>query len=144
MVINFTIYGNQEDAGGNPIPKARKTLRQQWTPEAKRYAEWKNHVVKSYLGHLNQRGEYKAIDIANVAILHHGKPIILLNDQKAQMDIRIFWKNGAHGDPENVFGSIADALFFNDKNLDGSFESARAPDGKGRVEAEISINSKAQ
>lgn len=139
MTIQFTIYGNQNDSTGNPIPKVRKTLRQQWTPEAKRYAEWKNWVVKSYLGYLNQHGEYKAIDIANVAILHHGKPIILLNDQKAQMDIRIFWKNGAHGDPENVFGSIADALFVDDKNLDGSFESQIAPDGRGRVEVEIKI-----
>ena len=144
MEIAFTIYGNQDDPTGNPIPKLRKTLRSQWTPEAQRYGAWKSWVQKSWLGCLTQRGEYKGIDIANVAIMPHGKPIILLNNQKARMDIRIFWKNGAHGDPENVFGSIADALFENDKNLDGSFESGRAPDGRGRVEAKIIINQEKQ
>lgn len=131
MVIEFTIQGNQNDSDGNPIPKARKTLRQQWTPEAKRYAQWKEHVVKAFMP-ADKQPWFRTY-------LRCGKPIDI-QDDRARMDIRIFWKNGAHGDPENVFGSIADALFVNDKNLDGSFESARAPDGKGRVEVIISIN----
>ncbi len=134
MIIQFTIYGNQEDAVGNPIPKARKTLRQQWTPEAKRYAEWKEHVVKAFMP-VDKQPWFRTY-------LQCGKPIDIQNST-ARMDIRIFWKNGAHGDPENVFGSIADALFVNDKNLDGSFESAQTQNGKGRVEVKISINQKA-
>jgi Holliday junction resolvase RusA-like endonuclease len=48
--------------------------------------------------------------------------------------------NGLHADPDNVFKGIADALFKNDKFLDGSFVSDYAPDSKGRVEISITIN----
>lgn len=34
--ITFSIIGNQDDPKGNPIPKIKKTYRQQWTPEAQR------------------------------------------------------------------------------------------------------------
>lgn len=139
MIINFTIYGNQEDQTGNAIPKLKMTGGQHWTPQAKRYVEWKNYIIKSFIGHLHQRGEEAAVELANTTILHQDKPIIVFNNQKPRMDIKIFWKNGKHADAENVFGSIADALFVSDKELDGSFESHKAEDGKGRVEVEITI-----
>ena len=50
------------------------------------------------------------------------KPLTIPEGFKARMDLKIWWRNDAHGDPENVFGSIADALFKNDKNLAGSFD----------------------
>jgi Holliday junction resolvase RusA-like endonuclease len=56
------------------------------------------------------------------------------------MDIKIFWMNGIHGDPDNIFKGIADALFKNDKFLDGSFESHYSQDGKGRVEISITLD----
>lgn len=37
----------------------------------------------------------------------------------------------------NVFGSIADALFESDKELDGSFAAKMAKDGKGTVQVKI-------
>ena len=55
------------------------------------------------------------------------------------MDLTIRWKHNAHGDPENIFGSIADSLFFQDKDLDGSFESAVSEDGHGLVEVVITL-----
>jgi hypothetical protein len=51
----------------------------------------------------------------------------------------IFWANEKHADPENVFGSIADALFENDNHVAGSFTFEHADDKKGRVEVEITI-----
>ena len=133
---SFSIRGNNEDIDGNPIPKIRKTIRQQWTPEAKRYTGWKCHVQEAFLKSL------VAIDF-NVHIRYQRvikKPIKLRDGEKAVMDIRIFWRDEKHGDPENIFGSIADALFFNDKNLDGSFKSEIAGDKKGRVEVLITIH----
>lgn len=55
------------------------------------------------------------------------------------MDISILWKDNAHGDAENVFGSIADALFKQDKWLDGSFESRVSDDKVGRVKVSITF-----
>lgn len=133
---SFSIRGNHESDTGNPIPKIKKTYRQQWTPEARRYSGWKCHVQEAFLKSLLQ------IDF-NVHIRYMRllkKPIKIREDEKAVMDIRIFWKDDKHGDPENVFGSIADALFYNDKYLDGSFKSEIAGDKKARVEIIIGIN----
>lgn len=55
------------------------------------------------------------------------------------MDLTIFWCHGTHGDPENIFGSIADSLFSQDKWLDGSFKSQMAEDGQGKVEVKITL-----
>jgi hypothetical protein len=42
--INFTIFGNQENSEGNPIPYFRSTQNNQWNPEVKRYNAWKDYV----------------------------------------------------------------------------------------------------
>ncbi len=135
MIINFTIRGNQEDPSGNAVPYVRSTRGALWRPEGKRYAAWKGFVQGAFLDSLEPKGK----GIAQVAIVHHGKPIILLNNQKAVMDMAIYWRNGAHGDPDNIFKGIADALFLQDRNLDGSFQSSKDDQGKGRVEVKITI-----
>lgn len=73
-------------------------------------------------------------------LLYGLKPLSTTVSYKARMDIRIYWMNGIHGDPDNIFKGIADALFKNDKFLDGSFETYMSEDGKGRVEVDIAIN----
>ena len=133
---SFSIRGNHESDTGNPLPKIKKTYRQQWTPEARRYSGWKCYVQEAFLHSLLK------IDF-NLHIRYQRvfkKPIKLYEGEKASMDIRIFWKDDKHGDPENIFGSIADALFYNDKYLDGSFKSEMAGDKKARVEIIIAIN----
>lgn len=67
------------------------------------------------------------------------KPIKLGENDRAVMDIKIFWRDDRHGDPENVFGSIADALFYNDKYLDGSFVSELSREKFGHVEVGIKV-----
>lgn len=69
----------------------------------------------------------------------HGKPFNTSQDYPARMDILIRWKNGTHGDPENVFGAIADALFHQDKYLAGSFDWDRKEKGSGKVEVTITL-----
>jgi hypothetical protein len=134
--FSFTIEGNQDDPLGNAIPKIRKTYRQQWTPEAQRYTAWKGFIQEAFLRSLVDIDFKVHIRFQRLV----KKPIKLTESEKAVMDIRIFWKDETHGDPENIFGSIADALFYNDKYLDGSFKSELAKDGKGRVEIIININ----
>lgn len=132
---SFSIRGNHESDTANPIPKIRKTMRQRWTPEARRYAAWKTYVQEAFLRSLMQLDFNRHIHYRRVL----QKPIKLDYGDKAVMDIRIFWKDERHGDPENVFGSIADALFYNDKCLDGSFQSEISSDKQGRVEVAIKI-----
>ncbi len=79
-------------------------------------------------------------DEASRNLMACGRPIILQAGERARMDIAIEWAGKAHPDPENVFGSIADALFFNDKDLDGSFTSAPSSDKKGKVRVSIKVS----
>lgn len=55
------------------------------------------------------------------------------------MEILIHWNSGVHGDPENVFGSIADSLFGQDKYLAGGFDFKQSEDGCARVEVTITL-----
>ncbi|HXJ42031.1 MAG TPA: hypothetical protein VNH18_22330 [Bryobacteraceae bacterium] len=66
-----------------------------------------------------------------------GKPIP--GSAPAQMTMEIHWANEKHADPESVFGSLADALFENDKHVAGSFTFVHAEDKKGKVEVMITI-----
>jgi len=117
--ISFIIKGNHKDPAGNPFPKLKMTGKQHWTAKAREYVKWKEHVVAALIDEISRINKRAAQDAArNYAALK--KPLVLGN-RYAEMHIRIKWKNGAHGDPENIFGSIADALFYNDKNLYGSF-----------------------
>lgn len=136
-IHSFTIYGNAASEDGNPMPKLKMTGKQHWMPKAQLYVQWKAHVVKAYLNSLHNGDEQKAIE--NIG--HFGKPITL-GKKAARMDIEIVWKNDAHGDPENIFGSIADALFYNDKYLAGSFTFSQSTNKKASVRVTISVSEK--
>ncbi len=133
MTFQFSIFGTQEDPLGNPIPKLKMTGRQQWTPKAKRYAEWKFYVQKAFMDRLQPLHR----QIYDTNVLMTGKPLIIPKGKKALMTLMICWKDLRHPDPENVFGSIADALFANDKTLAGSFDFNPTPTGQGRVDVTI-------
>ncbi|MBP6975160.1 MAG: hypothetical protein KBB54_04500 [Candidatus Pacebacteria bacterium] len=133
--ISFTINGNQEDIYGNPIPYHRVVGRALWLPSAKRYSAWKSFVRKTFYSEYPAYLERKGKDI-----LTQKEPLTTSPALRARMDIQVYWMNGNHGDPDNIFKGIADALFINDKFLDGSFETNNAPDGKGRVVITITHN----
>lgn len=131
--ISFTIYGNQEDPSGNPIPKIRKTRGQQWSPEAQRYVAWKAFVQMAYKAAGGKWQQWSGKKGST-------KPIVLGKMQEAEMFLRIEWGKETHGDPESIFGSIADALFFNDKHVSGGFIFAHSRNKKGRVKVQIIIH----
>jgi hypothetical protein len=135
--IRFTIRGNADDPVGNPLPKIRMTRRQSWKPEVKRYIRWKQHVVDAYIATVKAMHPDESI-VASLNLARGKKPIVL-DGRRARMDIRIKWHDGHRADAENVFGSIADALFHNDKNLSGSFDFEDGC-GDGSVDITISIS----
>jgi len=128
--LHFVIRGNQENTKGNPIPKLRMTQRGLWTKQAKRYKAWADFVRAKCFDSITgaagfERGVYY-------------KPF--KKDFAGRMDIVIYWANETHGDAEGIFGSIADALFENDKHLDGTFVQLHTDGNNPRVEITITEN----
>lgn len=142
MVIEFTIRGNPKDPKGNAVPKLKMTGKQHWTEKAQAYVAWKKHVTCAFFKGLADNSGMGAADKEGVRMLVDNfaviKPLIT-EKQKVRMDILIRWKNHAHGDPENIFGSIADAIFKQDKYLAGSFDFDPKPTGAGEVDVKITI-----
>ena len=136
MRIEFTIKGNHQDPFGNAFPKLKMTGKQHWMPKAQAYAMWKSYVQNALL---KSGLPIDLIDRFNKSLAFKGKPIELEKGQHARMDLLIAWKDGHHGDPENIFGSIADALFVNDKNLWGSFSPLVGEHG-GKVVCIITVS----
>jgi hypothetical protein len=137
MEIQFFIHGNNHDPYGNAVPKLKMTGKQQWTPKAQNYQRWKNHVVEAFEKSRRTYPLPEDFKPKPKTVLRLGrrgmKPLDISDEYTVRMDLVIAWKNGQHGDPENIFGSIADALFVNDKNLNGSFEAQKSSDGFGKV-----------
>ena len=139
LEVRFTIRGNSTSPTGNPMPKLKMTGKQHWTTRAQLYVAWKNHVVKQLLDNARGMKSYPLI-VRNIGI--KGKAFETSETMKGHMKLTIRWANKAHGDPENIFGSIADALFVQDKFLDGSFESEVSRDGRGEVDVVITLTEK--
>jgi len=133
--IQFTIKGNPEDIYGNPVSYVRVVGRALWLPGAKRYHAWKSYVRRCFY-----KGYPEFVMCDGKKILLDDQPLTTAVSSRARMDIKIFWMNGQHADPDNIFKGVADALFKNDKFLDGGFESRNSMDGKGKVEVTISFD----
>lgn len=140
-VYQFVIQGNPDDPNGNPMPKLKLTKGQHWHPRVKKYVAWRGHVQESFLRELSLSGDILYHEVCK-AIAMNLRPLQTSKQNKMTMDIVIHWKNDAHGDPENVFGSIADALFDQDKFLYGSFAEGDSR-GEGKVEVVIKPYKKA-
>lgn len=138
---SFTIKGNHDDPCGNPVPKLKMTGKQHWTPKARGYVDWKAYVARAFAESLEVEPipPTMLVDHRIVDPYAEVKPITIPEGRKAHMSIMIHYQNNKRPDPENVFGSIADALFVNDKYLAGSFDFAMEPTGKGRVDVIIKI-----
>lgn len=110
------------------------TGKQHWTEKAQNYVAWKSHVLAACID-AAKGTDFEPMVIRTIGI--HGKAFDSKLDFPIRMDIMIHWKNNAHADPENVFGSIADALFKQDKYVKGSFDFVH--DGRGMVEVSITL-----
>jgi len=127
--LTFTIEGNQENPIGNPIPYFRTTQNTQWTKGAVRYQEWKGKVVAAYIDALEALPKAERAQFGTMHDLTKKKPIAATTN-KIHMRLCITWMNKAHGDCDNVFKGIADALFMNDKYLSGEFDYHYGDAGK--------------
>lgn len=125
--FKFTILGNHEKPDGNPCPYVRVVGNALWLPHARRYAEWKKYVRKIF---------YESYPKMMLGRQENEKPLGTTDEERTRMDIKIFFVNRVHADEDNIFKGIADSLFENDKNLDGSFE-ADYDKKKPRVEVTI-------
>lgn len=134
-MISFTIRGNHENENGNPLPKKRFTRRQQWTDPAESYHQYLDYVRAEFLEEFT-KPKHKVL--RKYLSLSGRKPLDT-GDRKCRMRIRIEWGTNGHGDPENIFGAIADAIFENDKFLAGEFDFEQKPTGKGRVHVDIEV-----
>ena len=110
-VINFTILGH-------PVPYLRMTQREVWLMKLSEHkvrdthlAKWK--AIKRYL-------DWK--DKVRVIALCAKKNLKDNPKSKTYMNITIFFRNKKHGDPDNIWKGIADALFKNDKYVAGCFD----------------------
>lgn len=140
--LTFDILGNQESPSNNPQPYFRRTQRSLWNSGSRRYEAWKSYVVH-YLIDAIEPNESKEIRqfFHNVTqqMGQNSKAIKLAEGEKAFMYCIINWKNKGHADPDNVWKGIADALFFDDKHVDGGFFSRVSKDGKGKVSVHLLI-----
>lgn len=134
MVIKFVIHGNDARNFQNPMPKLKMTGKQSWTEKAQKYARYKAHVVNTLINATKGKAVHPMI-IRNIGL--KGKPLNTKRAARGRMDIDIYFKDHTHGDPENIFGAIADALFVDDKYLDGSFKGQLSSTGRAKVDVTV-------
>ena len=123
--ITFTVPGD-------PIGYLRMTqsqVRLLRIPRAKLYANMVPIVdrIREYEG-------YKTL----VGLSCPPFPPDLIGAKKIYMNLDIFFRNGKHPDPDNVFKAFADALFKNDNRVAGFFDFFFNPENP-RVEVKINL-----
>lgn len=134
MKFIFTIPGNPENPEGNPVPYVRSTRGGQFKPAVRRYNLWKDYVLSIYYD------KYPfVVPKVGGRPMRIPKPVNTTKLVPGKMDLVIHWASDMHGDPDNIFKGIADALFDNDKYLAGSFSFLTASDKHGKVEVFIDI-----
>lgn len=136
LTIEFTIHGNDFGNGENPLPKLKMTGKQHWTPKAQKYVRFKEHVVRALLDATKGTDAHPMI-VRNIGL--KGRPLNTKRELRGRMDVDIYFKNRTHGDPENIFGAIADALYDDDKYLDGSFKGQISSTGAAYVDVVIKL-----
>lgn len=121
MRYELEIIGNQEDPkNGNPIPYERMTQRGKWkNRRAQRYLAWKKYVQECWL---EKYGRFLKYD----------------GSESIRLDVTCLFRGENHGDPDNIYKGIADALFANDKHVFGRINFAHCTDRPG-VRIEIVI-----
>lgn len=102
MSLKFTVLGQ-------PIPYTRTTQNMKFCAKYKKYQDYKDLVVNSFLDQC--KGDWGC-----------PKPLTTARGQKTRVDIMIYFQNYAHGDGDNIFKAVGDSLFAVDKYVIGSFD----------------------
>lgn len=122
------------------MSKLKMTGKQSWTPKAQKYIQYKEYVKGQFIDCCIGTG-FKAT--AERSMMQTQKPIPKSGHKHgnhAHMRIDIYFDSFVHGDPENIFGAIADALFNDDKFLSGEFHYQHiGGTGPPRVDVEVKL-----
>lgn len=95
------------------------TGNQTWKKQVKDYVAYKKHVQECFLAslsHEHRKGRF----IQDWLI--GKKPLHIPPDARVKMEVAINFHGERHGDPEGIFGAIADAIMDQDKHCAGSFD----------------------
>lgn len=132
MILNFTIRGNQNDAWGNPIPYKR-TLSHVYSKVSRDYHQWLDYVRAEF-----ERTATGTMDACGPTSESFPFPDFSSFKPDVSITCRIWWRDGHHGDVDNVLKGILDALFKNDKCVFAiSAIGTMAPDKIGKVEVQL-------
>jgi Holliday junction resolvase RusA-like endonuclease len=103
--MNYTVKTD----GENPIPYKRTTQRQKFKDrEYQKYVRWKNKIYDEFIKTF-KRYPHQVF-----------KP-----KKKYYVDLTVYYKDKVHGDTDNVFKGVLDAVFqkpLNDKYICGSMD----------------------
>jgi len=137
MIYKFTVHGNPTNPDGNPVPYKR-TLNWAMRKEDRKYFAWHEHVRRTAMEDCRPiPDEPEVVKVSRNTFIYYP---FNLSMSRARVDMKIYWMNDQHGDADNVFKGILDAIFRNDKNVvAGSYESSKCPEKKGRVEVTVTI-----
>lgn len=125
-MYTFTLLGNHENTKGNPVPFQR-VLKQKMRPASARYLQWSSWV----------RGEfYRQCGVKEIAL--SGK-LELARGAPVKIEMHITWADEKHGDADNVFKGIVDALLEEDRHV-MDFHVNAVHGLSGRVYTQIQIN----
>lgn len=127
MTYHFTLTGNQDNHHGNPVPFQR-VLAQKMRASSIRYLEWQQFVRATF------KDQCRLFSSKGTKF---DAPITLGSSDQAIMAIHIVWANEQHGDADNVWKGIADALFVNDKHVVGCFTASHGTRGSFEVHIDI-------
>jgi Holliday junction resolvase RusA-like endonuclease len=102
--MNFTVKSSS-----NPVPYKRTTQKAKWTDtEYKKYQEWKSKIMRDFI-------------TAFKKFPHQ----IFKPKTKYYVEIIVYYKDKTHGDTDNVYKGVLDAIFvkpLNDKYIAGSMD----------------------
>ena len=133
--VNFIVDTTQF---GNPMAKLKMTGKQFFLPKAQKYVAFKSHILVNCLRALDDHDPgIKAACLRTYGI--HGAPFHTTKDLHAYLVVKSMFKNNAHADPENVYGTIADSLFKSDKYLRGEIDFGYNKDKTSHVEVEVTF-----
>lgn len=134
--ITFSIRGNQNDPVGNATPYKR-VLAGKFRQDSIDYMEWKDYVRAELDRSAVWHSEGGETSLYKVIYTNESLPYPIFQEierGRAQVHVNIYWRDGRHGDGDNVLKGIMDALFKDDKCVwAGSFTSERDPEKVGRV-----------
>lgn len=130
--VKFSIRGNPLDHTGDPIPYLNPLQRIFCFRKAKMYRRWQDYIRHAFYKNCPTYLKYEGLEL-----FVDLPPLTTKDNLRAEMQLRIYWKNGIPGNTFQIFKGLAKTFFADDSYLEGSIVSHRSFDTRGRIEVEI-------